>query len=206
VDLRGCRAKYRALAPTLTSEVDALKVSYPLVMRGGLEIISSLASFAPVICDFKIADVPHMSAMIAKEAFTWGATGVIVHGFVGRQSVAAVCGEAQRQGGEAWVVVEMSHDGSAEFLTPASERMVELALELGAQGVVAPGTRPARIALVRSMVGHRLQIASPGIGTQGGDPAAAVKAGADFLIVGRSIYQAADPAAAARTIRQSLPR
>ncbi|MFZ3148944.1 MAG: orotidine 5'-phosphate decarboxylase / HUMPS family protein, partial [Methanothrix sp.] len=79
-----------------------------------------------------------------------------------------------------------------------------LAVEVGAAGVVAPATRPDRIKLIRSIIGERI-IISPGVGAQGGSARAALQAGADYLIVGRSVYEAEDPVASAKQIHALLP-
>src|SRR6267143_992477 len=57
--------------------------------------------------------------------------------------------------------------------------------------------RPDRIGALRGIVGARL-ILAPGVGAQGGKASDAIAAGADAVIVGRTIYEAKDPAAAAR--------
>jgi orotidine-5'-phosphate decarboxylase len=95
------------------------------------------------------------------------------------------------------VVVEMSHPGALQFMAPLAENLARLAVEVGAAGVVAPASRPERIKLIRSVIGNRT-IISPGVGAQGGLASAALAAGADYLIVGRSVYGADDPAAFAR--------
>jgi len=66
----------------------------------------------------------------------------------------------------------------------------------GADGIIAPATRPDRVKVLRGIVGTK-KILSPGIGAQGGD-ADAVASLVDGIIVGRSIYEAPDPAAAAK--------
>jgi orotidine-5'-phosphate decarboxylase len=67
---------------------------------------------------------------------------------------------------------------------------------VGADGIIAPATRPDRVKTLRGIVGRK-KILSPGIGTQGGD-ADAIAHLVDGIIVGRSIYEAPDPAAAAQ--------
>jgi len=94
---------------------------------------------------------------------------------------------------------------SRHYLAPLAEKMAKLAAEVGATGVVAPATRPERIRLIRSIIGDRT-IISPGIGAQGGSPAAAINAGADYLIVGRSIYEAEDPEGSAKTLLATIRR
>jgi orotidine-5'-phosphate decarboxylase len=77
--------------------------------------------------------------------------------------------------------------------------MARMAVEAGASGVVAPATRPERIKLIRSIIGERI-IISPGVGAQGGSAGEALQAGADYLIVGRSIYEAEDPVGSAKKL------
>ncbi len=81
-----------------------------------------------------------------------------------------------------------------------------LAAEVGFDGVVAAGEEPAAI---RRKVGDRLLIVTPGIrpAGKGADdharattPTQAIRAGADYLVVGRPIRDAADPKAAAEAI------
>jgi len=88
-------------------------------------------------------------------------------------------------------------------MAPLAEKMAHLAAEVDATGVVAPATRPDRIRLIRSIIGDRT-IISPGVGAQGGSAAAALKAGADYLIAGRSIYEAKRPAESAERLLKTL--
>ncbi|MEM4161432.1 MAG: orotidine-5'-phosphate decarboxylase, partial [Thermoplasmata archaeon] len=121
------------------------------------------------------------------------ASGVIVHAFAGRDSMEAVKEIADRFGGDVFVVVEMSHPGGAEFTARHAEEFARMSKEAGARGIIAPATRPGRIEKLRKILGEDMLILSPGVGAQGGDPAEAIRAGADYLIVGRSIYEAAEP-------------
>jgi orotidine-5'-phosphate decarboxylase len=90
----------------------------------------------------------------------------------------------------------MSHPGAGEFFHGGTaERIAALAVSLGADGIIAPATRPDRVKTLRGIVGKK-KIYSPGIGAQGGDPGALAGL-VDGIIVGRQIYGAADPAAAA---------
>jgi orotidine-5'-phosphate decarboxylase len=189
--------KALAVAEKVSDQVDAIKINWPLILSGGPEMIGKLARLAPVICDFKVADIPNTNRLIAEEAFRRGASGIIVQGFVGHDSAKAVVEVAK--GKDVFIVTEMSHPGGKEFTAPLADRLAKLAVEVGATGVIAPATRPERIAHVRSIVG-RLLILSPGVGVQGGSAADAVKQGADYVIVGRSIYGDPDPRAAALSV------
>lgn len=193
--------KALAIAETVEDEVDAIKINWPLVLTAGPESITKLSRIAPVICDFKVADIPNTNRLIAEEAFRRGASGIIVQGFVGHDAARAVVEAAQ--GREVFIVTEMSHPGGKEFTAPLADQLARLAVEVGASGVIAPATRPERIAHVRSIVG-KLLILSPGVGAQGGSAADAVRHGADYVIVGRSIYGDPDPKAAAGKVVKAI--
>jgi orotidine-5'-phosphate decarboxylase len=189
--------KAKAVAKAVAPYVAAVKVNYPLALSAGLGIVTELAKDAYVLCDFKVADIPNTNRLIVEQAIKAGASGVICHAFTGDDSVKA-CVEAAR-GKEIFVVTEMSHPGGKRFTQPLADELAKIAVEAGAAGVIAPATRPERIAHVRKLVGT-LKILSPGVGAQGGSAGDALRAGADSVIVGRSIYQAPDQAAAARAI------
>ncbi len=184
------------LARDLGEVVDALKVNYPLVLRSGLGIVGKLAQEAPVICDFKVADIPDINARIAREAAQAGARGLVCHGMVGPDGVRA-CVEAFP--GEVLVVTELSSPGALDFLAPVAERVARMAMAQGAAGIIAPATRPERIEALRRLVGKGL-ILAPGVGAQGGTAGEAIRNGADGVIVGRSIYRAQEP----RLVAQGL--
>lgn len=176
---------------------DAIKVNYPIVLCCGFGIVGEMREFNDVICDFKVADVPNTNRLIVEQVMKSGASGVICQGFTGKESLEA-CVKAAA-GIDVFVVAEMSHPDSDRFIRPHAEEMARLAVDVGATGIIAPGTRPERIAELRKIVGDLL-ILAPGIGAQGGSAAGAIKAGADYAIVGRSIYQASNPQAAAEAI------
>ncbi|MGP8321348.1 MAG: orotidine-5'-phosphate decarboxylase [Methanosarcinaceae archaeon] len=182
--------------------VDAIKIGYPLVLETGLGIVNELSKYAPVIADFKVADIPNTDRLICEHAFKAGSDAVIVHGFTGQDSLNAcvetACGSDS--GKDIYVVAEMSHPGGVEFFRPVAGSIAKMALDAGASGVVAPATRPERIREIRSIIGSELSIISPGVGVQGGSAADVINAGADWVIVGRSIYQADSPGNAAAGI------
>jgi len=191
------REKALSLAGKLSDYFDAIKVGYPLILFAGLEIVKEISTFAPVIADLKVADIPNTNRLICQAVLGAGAGGIIAQAFPGKDSLQACAKSAAEHGADLFVVTQMSHPGAELFMAPLAEKMARLAVEIGAAGVVAPATRPERIEQVRSIVGERI-IISPGAGAQGGSASAALQAGADYLIVGRSIYQAEDPIASAK--------
>jgi len=189
------RQRALAVADAVAGTVDAIKINWPLVLAAGPDMINELAGRADVICDFKIADIPNTVHLIVDQAVGRGAKGVIVHAFSGSDSLS----EAVRTAGDRaaiYAVTEMSHPGGREFTAPNAEALARVGVACNVKGFIAPATRPERIAAIRQIIGGR-EILSPGVGVQGGSAAAAIRAGADYVIVGRAIYQASDPAAAA---------
>ncbi len=185
--------------------VDAIKIGYPLVLGTGLEIINDLCKFAPLIADFKVADIPNTDGLICSQTFEAGASAVIVHGFTGRDSVSECVKIAKDFQGDIFVVTEMSHPGAVEFMQPRALELASIALECKASGVVAPATRPERVRQIRGVVGN-LTIISPGVGAQGGSAADAIRAGADYIIVGRSIYKSKTPGIEAEKIVKEIEK
>ena len=184
--------------------MDAIKVGYPLILATGLGIIRELAEFAPIIADLKVADIPNTNRLICEQVFKAGADSVIVQGFTGRDSLDACLEVASEYRKDVFVVSEMSHPGGAEFLQPVAEAIAKMAAEAGAFGLVAPATRPERVKKIRNIIGDELAIISPGVGAQGGKASDVIAAGADWVIVGRSIYNAESPKEVAREIAEEI--
>ena len=191
------------LASSLRDKIDYVKVGYPLILAAGLDVVGELSRIAPVLADLKIADIPNTNTLISEQVLEAGASGIIAHAFVGKDSLSACVDAAREHGGLVFAMTEMSHPGAEELMAPVAERLARMATECGVDGVVAPATRPERIRLVRSIVGD-LAIISPGVGAQGGSARAAIEAGADSLIVGRSITESPNPAASADAILREI--
>ena len=188
-----------SVAEAAAPHLAGIKINWPLLMQGGLETVAKLAKLAPVICDLKVADIPNTARLIAEAAYGAGAAGIIAHAFPGVGPLRAIRDVAPDR--DLYAVITMSHPGGGEFFDITA--LAAVARDGGATGVVAPATRPEDITAVREAVGD-LKIIAPGVGAQGGDPRAAITAGADLIIVGRAIYQADDPGAAAREFAAAL--
>jgi len=197
LDVTGKR-KALATAHACAPYIDAIKLGFPLILSCGLSIVQKFEDEnLPLIADFKVADIPNTNRLIVEQVFDAGFSSVICHGFTGKDAIQACVDTTSDYGGACFVVAEMSHPGATEFFHgKTAEHIAHLAMECGADGIIAPATRPDRVRVLRGIVKDR-KILSPGIGAQGGDPDRVARL-ADGIIVGRAIYEAKDPAAAAK--------
>jgi orotidine-5'-phosphate decarboxylase len=173
----------------------------------------------PTIMDCKINDIGPTNQVIAEYYYAAGFDAVIANPFVGwEEGLKPIFDVAHRLGKAVILLAYMSHEGAAEgygqtIIDPVSgEKILQYvsfarkALKYAADGVVVGATYPEKIREVHAILGDKVPIFSPGIGAQGGVVKTTLAAGASYLIVGRSIIQAKDPAEAAGTLRELVRR
>ncbi|OGD53297.1 hypothetical protein A3K80_05665 [Candidatus Bathyarchaeota archaeon RBG_13_38_9] len=78
------------------------------------------------------------------------------------------------------------------------------ALAWKADGAVVGATQPNNITVVKQILGENVPIFAPGIIAQGASPKDAIKAGADYLIVGRGILLSSEPEKSAKKIKDEV--
>ncbi len=185
--------------------LDTIKIGYPLALAEGLPSIGLVKDRfdCKIIADFKVADIPETNKKIADLTFKAGADAIIVHGFVGPDSVKACVDSAEEFGTEVFLLTEMSHPGASKFLQPAAEDIAAMGIDMGLKNYVAPSTKPDRLKKIREVVGKDSFIISPGVGVQGGDPNQTLEF-ADAIIVGRSIYSSEYPEEVVKSIVDSI--
>ncbi len=185
--------------------LDTIKIGYPLALAEGLPSIGLVKDRfdCKIIADFKVADIPETNKKIADLTFKAGADAIIVHGFVGPDSVKACVNSAEEFGTEVFLLTEMSHPGASRFLQPAAEDIAAMGMGMGLKNYVAPSTKPDRLKKIREVVGKDSFIISPGVGAQGGDPNKTLEF-ADAIIVGRSIYSSEYPEKVVKSIVDSI--
>ncbi len=169
------------------------------------------------ICDAKRGDVGSTSAACASAIFDdLGFDAVTLNPWLGREALAPFLERGDRI---CIILCRTSNPGAGEFQDlPVAGRPLwqEVALavserwnEQGNCMLVMGATRPQELAQARQLAGD-LPMLVPGIGAQGGEIAATLRAGLDAqgggLIVNaaRSIIYAADPGAAARALRDEI--
>jgi len=207
-----------ALVARLGDAVSFYKIGYQLAYAGGLLYAQKLAGAGKqVFLDLKLHDIGNTVTQGVKSVARLGATFLTVHAYPQTMRAAV---EA-REGGLRilGVTVLTSYDdsdlkaaGYAASVKALVARRAEQARELGVDGLVCS---PEEAANVRAIVGGGLALVTPGIrpaGAEAGDqkrimtPAAAIAAGADYLVVGRPIVAASDPRAAAEAIVAEIAR
>ncbi|KJE49107.1 orotidine 5-phosphate decarboxylase [Acidiplasma aeolicum] len=175
------------LAKNLADQVFAIKVNWPIILENGIKIISELSKYSKIICDFKLADVENTDKLITEKVAQYGAWGIISHAFTGIKSLRAVVKSAGQM--KVFSVVSMSQES---YIDNVYDKLVDDSLKAGVFGLVAPANRPDRLKKIRDISGD-IKIIAPGVGAQGGNIISAIMAGADYIIIGRSIYDSPDP-------------
>jgi len=190
----------------------------PLGLFNGVQKIIDKAhdSGLPAIMDAKINDIGNTNRAIAEYYYKAGFDAVIASPFVGwDEGMQPVFEVAHKMNRGVIVLVYMSHKGAVEGygqmvqdtatgqLVPQYRVFAEKALKWNADGAVVGATYPEKIREISAILKNKVSIYSPGVGAQGGDAKAAVKAGANYLIVGRVIVEAKDPEKMAEQIRDA---
>ena len=169
------------------------------------------------IMDAKVNDIGNTNQIIAEYYFAVGFDAIIANPFIGwEEGLKPLFDVSKRLNRGVILLTYMSHKGASEgygqtIIDPETGQQIpqyvsftRKALKWGADGVVVGATVPQKIAEVKQILGEKVAIYSPGVGAQGGAAEAAVKAGANYLIVGREITTSNDPAQAARMLYDSI--
>ena len=218
-----------SLVQQLHGVAGMFKIGSQLFTLAGPQIVKDvISSGAKVFLDLKFHDIPHQVAGSARSAAQLGVSLFTVHASGGmemmQRAVEAVSQVAERDRTPRAAVLAVSVLTSMDANTlsqigvnsgPEESvlRLVKLAAQAGVDGVVAS---PQEARDIRSTVATpNFLIVTPGIRPAAKDaapddqrrvatPAAALRAGASYLVVGRPITAAADPVAAAREIAAEM--
>jgi orotidine-5'-phosphate decarboxylase len=196
----------------LGGAVSFYKIGYQLAFAGGLDYARKLAqSGKRVFLDLKLHDIGNTVAAGVKSVAGLGASFLTVHAYP-QVMAAAVAAREQNLRVLAVTVLTSLNDadlkeaGYATTVAKLAARRAAHARDVGVDGLVCS---PEEVANLRRIVGAGLILVTPGIRPAGSDtgdqkrvatPAAAIAAGADYLVVGRPIVAAPDPKAAAEAI------
>lgn len=179
----------RAVVESVGDAVASYKLNVAFYERWGREAgwlldqaLQAIPADRPIILDAKRGDIGSTALAYAHALFeAWGADAVTVHPYLGYDSVAPFLAHKEK---EVFIVCRTSNPGAGEFqhLRVDGEALYRHIARAGVRwdhhgnvGFVVGATAPAELRDVRQIAGDRLLLV-PGIGAQGGDLAAAVRA------------------------------
>jgi orotidine-5'-phosphate decarboxylase len=205
-----------AMIGELGDAVTFYKIGYQLAYAGGLPLIRQLADRGKkVFADLKLHDIGNTVARGVESIAKSGATFLTVHAYP-QTMKAAVEARGSNLKILAVTVLTSYDDGdlhAAGYRLSVSdlvEARAQQAQVLGVDGIVCSAEETAHL---HKIVGHQMHLVTPGIrpsGSATGDqkrimtPGRAIAAGADYLVVGRPIVEAANPKAAAEAIQAEI--
>ena len=203
----------QAMVAQLGDAVTFYKIGYQLAFAGGMDFAQRLiVAGKQVFVDLKLHDIGNTVQKGVESVATIGASFVTVHAYP-QTMKAAVAGRRGAKLKILAVTVLTSYDdndlaaaGYGLKVAELTAKRAQQAREAGVDGLVCSAEEAANI---RSIVGPAMALVTPGIRPAGADagdqkrimtPAAAIAAGADYLVVGRPVVAAPDPKAAAEAI------
>jgi orotidine-5'-phosphate decarboxylase len=208
----------RALLDRVEGRVGLVKVGLELFTACGPPAVEAVRERGfEVFLDLKLHDIPATVAGAVRSARSLGVSMLTVHTGGGAEMLRRACEEAADQIRVLGVTLLTSL--AADDLAPVSisgtprevvDRRARLAVEAGCGGIVCS---PREVADLRAAIGSEPAIVTPGIRPAGAatqdqkraaTPAAAIGDGADYLVVGRPIRGASDPARAAAEIVEQI--
>lgn len=201
------------LIERLSGRAGIFKIGLELLFAGGIELARHLAQRAQVFLDAKLHDIPNTVERATRRIAELGVTFLTVHAQDRASMEAAVRGRGSA-GTKLLGVTVLTHLGEADLaaignavqLAELAAARARLAHEAGFDGIVCS---PHEVARIRRETAPDFLIVTPGIRPRGAEradqtrstsPGDAIRGGADFLVVGRPITQADDPARAADAI------
>ncbi len=219
-------SRAEALAGDLSGVVRWFKIGSALFTAAGPAAVAALLRRGRIFLDLKFHDIPTVVAGGVEAAARMGADLCTVHALGGTAMMRAAgtaAGAETAPGGRPLRVIGVTlltsidaagldNVGLAGPPRDAAVRLARLARDAGLAGVV---TSPLEASAIRAACGPGFLLVCPGIrpeGVERGDqrradtPRAAIRAGADLLVVGRPVTQAAQPREAAEEIIDQIAR
>ena len=217
-------ASVREAAPLveqLAPHVGVLKVGLELFTREGPAAVAwARALGLDVFLDLKLHDIPETVDRAVAASCALGARYLTVHAQGGVGMLARAVERAEREGGGLSILAvtvltsldagDLARQGVDGAPATYALRLARLAHEAGVRGFVSSA---AEVAELRAAVGRDALLVTPGIRPSGapvGDqkrvatPRDAIAAGADLLVIGRPLRDAADPIATARAVANDV--
>ena len=212
-------AAAEAMVARLGDSVTFYKVGLELAYSGGIDFARDLVrSGKKVFLDLKLHDIPNTVARATERVADVGATYLTVHAFpqTMRAAVEGSAGSGLKV--LAVTVLTSANDGDlaeAGYAMGVADLVRRRALQAREAAVGGIVLSAEEVGAMRGLVGGGLDLVTPGIRPAGSDhgdqkrvmtPFDAVRAGADRLVIGRPVTQAADPRAVADAVASDIAR
>lgn len=204
----------------VAEHVCAVKINFHLLLPLSSSQIKSITELAhdsdlQCIADIKLNDIDNTNEVALEQLKIMGFDAVIANPFMGTNTLTSLVQTAHKKNMGVIALVYMSHPDAAEGygLETSEDMMYRIffgrAITAKTDGIIIGATQAAilrEISRKKKELGIPLDVYSPGIGAQGADAVAAAKNGSDYLIVGRAIIEAKDPAKQARQMNEEVMR
>jgi len=209
-----------ALVKRLGTSCDFYKIGSELFTAVGPSVVDAVRREGKrVFLDLKFHDIPNTVRAAARSAARCGASLITVHSIGGQAMIASA---VEGAGGECGVLavtvltsldrdgLSSAHGKAVASVSDEVSRLAQVALEGGARGVVCSGLEAARIS---EEFGNRLEKLVPGVRLAGDSandqsrvvtPGDASRAGATYVVLGRTVTGALDPADAMLRVAREL--
>lgn len=211
-----------ALVDQLTPQQCALKVGLELFIRTGPSFIRDLILRGfRIFLDLKFHDIPHTVAQACQSAADLGVWMMTVHASGGEAMLQAARKALEPYGEKRPIIIavtvltsfaenDLRAIGVNSALVEQAKLLAKLTQTTGLDGIVCSAQE---VATLKDLCGPNFIAVTPGIRLAGDashdqarviTPQAALAAGSDYLVIGRSITQAKDPAAVVQMLQKDV--
>ena len=202
---------------TLHKFLCGIKLNFHVLLPLGKKEIIKINKIAhqyglQTIADIKLNDIGNTNQVTSKTLWDFGFDAVIVNPIMGPKSLKKIVTEAHKRDKG---VIALCHMSAPEAKLsyelnvklsknqkpkPLYQMFLKWAISNKADGIIVGATYPKIVNHCKKIVGKKLDIYSPGVGTQGGNAKKAITNGSDFLIVGRTILGSKNPTRTAKQL------
>ena len=162
--------------------------------------------------DIKLNDIGNTNQITSKTLWNFGFDAIIINPIMGPKAIKKIVTEAHKRNKGVIALCHMSApEAKASYemsvrlsnnskARPLYQLFLKWAISSGVDGIIVGATYPKIINYCKKTSGKKLDIYSPGVGTQGGSVKKAIANGSDFLIVGRTILGSKNPVRTAKQL------
>ena len=204
---------------SLHEHICGVKINFHLLLKLGKKEIKKINKTAhnyglQTIADIKLNDIGNTNLITADNLWELGFDALIANPIMGNKNIKNLIQDSHKKGKG---VISLCHMSAPEArisyelnvikqknskIVPLYHVFLDWAIKNNSDGIIVGATYPNIIKFCKQKVGKKVQIYSPGVGTQGGNPSEAKKLGSDFLIVGRTILNSKNPVQTAKKLAE----